>query len=185
MLTVLAIPCTALYSTDASVHDNAAVCLAPVQPSNNTCPARRRGADDQEPTPVLAGTTSAFFRGNGTNVIKIAPETAIKLTCNDRLKRMVCKDVDEITPLQRMLSGALAGAVAQVRGVFLLPESTLSPQKEVLLPPVAPPVKAPAASFDVDPSMTASSVCVPGCQEDHYFAVHALRSDSRCYSPGT
>ena len=60
-----------------------------------------------------AGTMSAFFRGNGTNVIKIAPETAIKLSCNDRLKRMVCEDVEEITPGQRMLSGALAGAVAQ------------------------------------------------------------------------
>ena len=56
---------------------------------------------------------SAFFRGNGTNVIKIAPETAIKLSCNDRLKRMLCEDVEEITPGQRMLSGALAGAVAQ------------------------------------------------------------------------
>ena len=61
-----------------------------------------------------AGTMSAFFRGNGTNVIKIAPETAIKLSCNDRLKRMVCEDVEDITPAQRMLSGALAGAVAQV-----------------------------------------------------------------------
>lgn len=55
----------------------------------------------------------AFFRGNGTNVIKIAPETAIKLTCNDRIKRLVCEDIEEITPGQRMLSGALAGAVAQ------------------------------------------------------------------------
>ena len=116
VLIVLAIFCTALYSTVASMHDSTAVCPAPVQPSNNTCPARKSRGNDQEPTPVPAGTTSAFFRGNGTNVIKIAPETAIKLTCNDRLKRMVCKDVEEITPLQRMLSGALAGAVAQVRG---------------------------------------------------------------------
>ena len=61
-----------------------------------------------------AGTMSAFFRGNGTNVIKIAPETAIKLSCNDRIKRMVCEDVEDITPGQRMLSGALAGAIAQV-----------------------------------------------------------------------
>ncbi|CAL5218925.1 g671 [Coccomyxa viridis] len=62
---------------------------------------------------VTEGTTSAFFRGNGTNVIKIAPETAIKLSCNDRIKHMVCEDIDDITPGQRMLSGALAGAIAQ------------------------------------------------------------------------
>ena len=47
-------------------------------------------------------------------MIKIAPETAIKLSCNDRIKHMVCEDIDDITPGQRMLSGALAGAIAQV-----------------------------------------------------------------------
>lgn len=30
----------------------------------------------------------AFFKGNGTNVVKIAPETAIKLTLNDALKHV-------------------------------------------------------------------------------------------------
>ena len=30
----------------------------------------------------------AFFKGNGTNVVKIAPETAIKLTLNDALKQV-------------------------------------------------------------------------------------------------
>ncbi len=67
-----------------------------------------------------AGTARAFFRGNGTNVIKIAPETAIKLTCNDRLKRVFCSDLENITPLQRMASGALAGAIAQVPAHSLL-----------------------------------------------------------------
>ena len=50
-------------------------------------------------------------------MVKIAPETAIKLSCNDRIKRAICADLDEITPAQRMASGALAGAVAQVRRV--------------------------------------------------------------------
>lgn len=59
------------------------------------------------------GTVRAFFKGNGTNVVKIAPETAIKLTLNDALKHVVTPDPDEITPGQRMLAGALAGAVAQ------------------------------------------------------------------------
>ena len=56
----------------------------------------------------------AFFKGNGTNVVKIAPETAMRLTFNDVIKHMVVADPDEITPWQRMLSGGLAGAVAQV-----------------------------------------------------------------------
>ncbi|RMZ52040.1 hypothetical protein APUTEX25_001234 [Auxenochlorella protothecoides] len=59
------------------------------------------------------GTMSAFFRGNGTNVVKIAPETAIKLTLNDVLKHAVVSDPDDITPAQRMLAGALAGGSAQ------------------------------------------------------------------------
>lgn len=59
------------------------------------------------------GTVKAFFKGNGANVVKIAPETAIKLTLNDALKRVVSPEPDEITPAQRMLAGALAGACAQ------------------------------------------------------------------------
>lgn len=59
------------------------------------------------------GTVRAFFKGNGTNVVKIAPETAIKLTLNDALKHVVTPDPDEITPAQRMTAGALAGACAQ------------------------------------------------------------------------
>ena len=48
-------------------------------------------------------------------MVKIAPETAIKLTMNDVLKRVVAEDVDEITPGERMVAGGLAGATAQVR----------------------------------------------------------------------
>ena len=59
------------------------------------------------------GTIKSFFKGNGTNVIKIAPETAIKLTMNDIYKRMIASDVEEITPPQRMAAGALAGATSQ------------------------------------------------------------------------
>lgn len=38
-----------------------------------------------------AGSVKAFFKGNGTNVLKIAPETAIKLTMNDILKKASCR----------------------------------------------------------------------------------------------
>jgi hypothetical protein len=51
-------------------------------------------------------------------VLKIAPETAMRLTFNDVIKRLVVSDPEEITPLQRMFSGGIAGAVAQVRGIL-------------------------------------------------------------------
>lgn len=41
-------------------------------------------------------------------------ETAIKLTMNDIYKRIIAKDVESITPPQRMAAGALAGATSQV-----------------------------------------------------------------------
>lgn len=59
------------------------------------------------------GTLKAYFKGNGTNVVKIAPETAIKLTMNDVFKHAIAEDPDFITPQQRMVAGASAGAVAQ------------------------------------------------------------------------
>lgn len=61
------------------------------------------------------GTVRAFFKGNGANVVKIAPETALKLTFNDRFKALLCEDPHDITPAERMAAGALAGASAQVR----------------------------------------------------------------------
>ena len=69
--------------------------------------------------PTPAGSLRAFFRGNGTNVIKITPETAIKLSANDYIKRLLVADLDDITPVQRLISGALAGATAQARPCWL------------------------------------------------------------------
>ena len=63
---------------------------------------------------AASGTVRAFFRGNGANVIKIAPETAMKLTLNDRFKNIIAKDPEQIQPSERMVAGGLAGAVAQV-----------------------------------------------------------------------
>ena len=66
---------------------------------------------------VSTGSIKAYFRGNGVNVIKIAPETALRLTLNDRIKQIVAKDhLARITPLERMACGGLAGASAQVLG---------------------------------------------------------------------
>lgn len=38
------------------------------------------------------GTYKAYFRGNGANVVKNVPETALKLTCNDRVKATIASD---------------------------------------------------------------------------------------------
>ena len=43
------------------------------------------------------GTYKAYFRGNGANVIKNVPETALKLTCNDRVKAMIASDGHTVT----------------------------------------------------------------------------------------
>jgi len=63
------------------------------------------------------GTPRAFFRGNGANVLKIAPETALKLTFNDRIKRAVASGSPDpgasLSPAERFVAGAAAGALAQ------------------------------------------------------------------------
>ena len=48
-------------------------------------------------------------------MLKIAPETGLKFTFNDRIKQMLLGEhIDRITPAQRMMCGGLAGATAQV-----------------------------------------------------------------------
>lgn len=59
------------------------------------------------------GSIKAYFKGNGTNVLKIAPETSIKLGLNDYLKRVVPQDAHNISWEERVLCGGLSGAVGQ------------------------------------------------------------------------
>jgi solute carrier family 25 (mitochondrial phosphate transporter), member 23/24/25/41 len=55
----------------------------------------------------------AFFRGNGTNVIKIMPETAVKFYAYDRFKKLISKNPSDIQVHERFCAGALAGVTAQ------------------------------------------------------------------------
>eukprot|EP00775_Hariotina_reticulata_P004039 gene4039-4286_t len=59
------------------------------------------------------GSIKSYFKGNGTNVLKIAPETSIKLALNDKLKQHIHQDTGDITPWQRMVCGGVSGAVGQ------------------------------------------------------------------------
>ena len=59
------------------------------------------------------GTVFAFFRGNGANCLKIAPETAIKFALNDRIKRAFSEDPGNMRFHERVLCGGVAGGIAQ------------------------------------------------------------------------
>uniref|UniRef100_A0A6N2LLQ8 EF-hand domain-containing protein n=1 Tax=Salix viminalis TaxID=40686 RepID=A0A6N2LLQ8_SALVM len=58
-----------------------------------------------------------FFRGNGLNVVKVAPESAIKFYAYEMLKDVIGDvkggDKVDIGPGGRLLAGGMAGAVAQ------------------------------------------------------------------------
>lgn len=59
------------------------------------------------------GSIRAYFKGNGTNCLKIAPETSIKLALNDWLKHHIRKDHRDIAPWERVACGGVSGAVGQ------------------------------------------------------------------------
>lgn len=60
------------------------------------------------------GGYAGFFRGNGTNVIKVAPETACKFFVYERMKKLIARDPNDITVMERFASGASAGAIGQM-----------------------------------------------------------------------
>ncbi|KAG6521582.1 hypothetical protein ZIOFF_018706 [Zingiber officinale] len=59
----------------------------------------------------------SFFRGNGLNVVKVAPESAIKFYTFELLKDIIVKakgeEKSDIGAADRLVAGGLAGAVAQ------------------------------------------------------------------------
>lgn len=56
----------------------------------------------------------SLWRGNGINVLKIAPESAIKFMAYEQVKRVIrgCAD-REMAIQERFVAGSTAGAVAQ------------------------------------------------------------------------
>ena len=59
------------------------------------------------------GGIKGFWKGNGTNVIKIMPESAVKFYANDFFKSLIIKDQDNVQPHERLLAGSMAGVTAQ------------------------------------------------------------------------
>lgn len=81
-------------------------------PSVGSGSARITGVRSAARAILADGGLKGFWRGNGVNVLKVAPETAVRFWCYERTKRLLAEDPDNISMTERFLSGAVAGAVS-------------------------------------------------------------------------
>uniref|UniRef100_A0A3Q0S334 Solute carrier family 25 member 24 n=1 Tax=Amphilophus citrinellus TaxID=61819 RepID=A0A3Q0S334_AMPCI len=59
------------------------------------------------------GGMTSLWRGNGINVMKTAPETAIKFMVYKQYKKLLSSEPDQVKTHERFMAGSLAGATAQ------------------------------------------------------------------------
>lgn len=60
------------------------------------------------------GGIKSYWRGNGINVLKIGPETALKFMAYEQVKRYIKgQDNRELNIYERFVSGSIAGGVSQ------------------------------------------------------------------------
>ncbi|KAL1491164.1 hypothetical protein ABEB36_011804 [Hypothenemus hampei] len=63
---------------------------------------------------VREGGVSGLWRGNGMNVLKIAPESALKFAAYEQIKRLIKGNSKEpLSIYERFFAGAIAGGVSQ------------------------------------------------------------------------
>ncbi|XP_060619635.2 mitochondrial adenyl nucleotide antiporter SLC25A23 isoform X1 [Anolis sagrei] len=62
---------------------------------------------------IREGGVRSLWRGNGINVLKIAPESAIKFMAYEQIKRAIRGQQETLRVQERFIAGSLAGATAQ------------------------------------------------------------------------
>ncbi|XP_034402238.1 calcium-binding mitochondrial carrier protein SCaMC-2-B isoform X3 [Cyclopterus lumpus] len=62
---------------------------------------------------IREGGVRSLWRGNGINVIKIAPESAIKFMAYEQMKRLIGSNQETLRFTERLVAGSLAGLTAQ------------------------------------------------------------------------
>ncbi|TRY96762.1 hypothetical protein DNTS_014489 [Danionella cerebrum] len=62
---------------------------------------------------IKEGGMRSLWRGNGINIIKIAPETALKFMAYEQIKRLMGTSQETLGITERFVAGSLAGVIAQ------------------------------------------------------------------------
>ncbi|XP_037634191.1 calcium-binding mitochondrial carrier protein SCaMC-2-A isoform X2 [Sebastes umbrosus] len=62
---------------------------------------------------IKEGGTRSLWRGNGVNIIKIAPETALKFMAYEQIKQLIGREKETLCIAERFVAGSLAGVIAQ------------------------------------------------------------------------
>lgn len=55
-----------------------------------------------------------YFKGNGTNIIRIFPYSAVQFASYERFKKLLTEDGKPFTPSKRFIAGAFAGIASVV-----------------------------------------------------------------------
>lgn len=86
---------------------------------NNTSPrlqvqTSRKGISESLVCMLKEGGVRSMWRGNGINVMKIAPETAIKFAAYEHVKRLIRQNENrQMSIYERFVAGACAGGISQ------------------------------------------------------------------------